>query len=285
VHQHTRYNANYGLPGGGAASQPFFNGTLGTGITGGETVIYPYESMKYNSLQSTLRHRFTDGSNLQVSYTWSKWMGTCCDPNGDGAPMVPIPQYWNLNYAEMPGDRTHNLRIAGIFELPFGKNKRSLNNGIAAALAGGWQLNAILSFYSGSPFSVLADGTSLNAPGSTQRADQMKPDVAIYGSPSKYFDTSAYAPVTTARFGTAGFDSLRGPGFANADIGIFRSFRLRENLGLQVRAEAMNLTNTPHFANPNNNVSTGTFGTITATNPGSRINDERYLRLGVKVQF
>jgi hypothetical protein len=222
--QHTRYDVNYGLPGQGAASQPFYNATYGTGITGTETVIHPYESMNYNSLQSTLRHRFREGSNLQVSYTWSRWMGTCCDVNGDGAPNIPIPQYSYLNYAVMPGDRTNNLQIAGIAMLPFGKDKQFMRTGIASAVAGGWQLNAILGFYSGAPFSVSADGTSLNAQGSTQRANQIKSSVAIYkatGNSKLYFDTSAFAPVTTATFGTASYDSLRGPGYGNADVGLF----------------------------------------------------------------
>ena len=92
---------------------------------------------------------------------------------------IPIPQYSYLNYAVMPGDRTNNLQIAGIAMLPFGKDKQFMSTGIASAVAGGWQLNAILGFYSGAPFSVSADGTSLNAQGSTQRANQIKPSVAI----------------------------------------------------------------------------------------------------------
>jgi hypothetical protein len=215
-------------------------------------------------------------------------MGTCCDPNGDGAPEIPIPQYAYLNYAVMPGDRTNNLEIAGVAILPFGKDKPFLSTGLASAVTGGWQLNAVLGFYSGAPFSVSADGTSLNAQGSTQRANQIKPHVAIYtatGNNQPYFDTTAFAPVTTPTFGSASYDSLRGPGYGNADVGLFRSFHLLEQLGMQARIEVMNVTNTPHFANPNADVSTGGFGTITATSPGSRINDERYVRLGVKFLF
>src|SRR5207248_2147448 len=126
LHQHTRYNINYGLPGGGAASQPFNNGTLGTGITGGETVIYPLERMNYNSLQAAAQHRFQNGSQMSAAYTWSKWMGLCCDANGDGSPAIPIPQYFNLNYALMPGDRTHNLRLSGTAILPFGQGQKFL---------------------------------------------------------------------------------------------------------------------------------------------------------------
>jgi carboxypeptidase family protein/TonB-dependent receptor-like protein len=287
VHQHTRYNANYGLPGLGAASQPFYNGTQGTGITGAETFIEPYEDMHYNSLQSSLRHAFAHGFEFAAAYTWSRWIGTCCDPNGDSAPEIPIPQYSYLNRALMPGDRTHNLRLSGIAQLPFGPNKPFLTHGVAGVIAGGWQFNAVASFYSGAPFSVSADGTSLDAPGSTQRADQVKQHVQILhgvGS-SPYFDPTAFAPVTQARFGTAGFDSLRGPGFGNLDSGLFRNFNFAERFTLQTRIEAYNLTNTPHFSNPNANVSQAGYDTITSTTPGSRTIDERYVRLGVKLTF
>jgi hypothetical protein len=287
LHEHTRANINYGLPGQGAASQPFFNGTNATGITAAETEILPLEAMHYNSLQSTLRHQFSSGYQLGVAYTWSKWIGLCCDPNGDGAPNIPIPQYFNLNRSLMPGDRTHNIEISGVAALPFGKDKMFLSHGMAAAIAGGWQLNTVMSIVSGAPFSVSADATSLNAPGSTQRANQVKPNVAIlhgHGS-NPYFDPTAFTTVTTATFGTASFDSLRGPGFANTDLGLFRSFLIREHYTLQARVEVLNVTNTPHFANPSAQVGTSSYDTTFATAPTSRTTDERYVRLGVKMQF
>ena len=76
-------------------------------------------------------------------------------------------------------------------------------------------MNAIYSAVAGSPFSVSAAGTSLNAPGNAQRADQGKANVAILGGAGRglsYFDPLAFKPVTEARFGTAGFNSMRGPG-------------------------------------------------------------------------
>jgi hypothetical protein len=287
LHEHTRQNVNYGLPGGGAASQPFYNGTYATGITAAETEILPNESMEYNALQSTLQHSFTHGFQAGASYTWSKWMGLCCDPNGDGAPNIPIPQYQYLNRSEMPGDRTHDLQINGIAELPFGKNKLFLRDGVAAAIAGGWQLNTIMGFVSGAPFSVSADATSLNAPGSTQRANQVKPKVAIlHGVGSNpYFDPTAFTTVTTPTFGTASFDSLRGPGFKNADMSLFRNFHFVERYTMQIRVEVLNVTNTPHFANPSAQVGTSSYDTTFATTPTSRTTDERYVRLGMKIHF
>src|SRR5262249_8024531 len=93
---------------------------------------------------------------------------------------------------------------------------------------------------------------------STQRADQVKPEVEILGGigPAQaYFDPLAFAPVNQARFGNAGFFSLRGPGVANWDGGVFRTFQIKEKIRLQSRFEVLNVTNTPHFANPAANVS------------------------------
>jgi hypothetical protein len=285
IHQHTRYNINYGLPGGGQASQQLYPDF---GITADETIIEPFEHMNYNSLQAQIEKRMSNGLQFHAAYTWSKFMGTCCDDRGDGQPEIPIPQYSYLNYAIMPNDRTNVFQLSSVYQLPFGKNKQYLTNGVAAAIAGGWQANAILSFYSGNPFSVTDPGTSLNAPGSQQRANQVKRQVAVYGAHglvSPYFDTSAFAPVTTATFGTASFDSLRGPGFSNMDLGVFRTFKIVESLNLQFRAEAFNLTNTPHFSNPDSQDTDAQFGLISSTNPGSRLIDQRYFRLGLKLLF
>ncbi len=283
VHQHTRYNINYGQVGGGAASQPFAK----IGITGSLADILPYEAMHYNSFQSSLQRRFANGFNVQASYTRSKWMGLCCDDSGDSGPAISIPQYSNLNRSLMGGDRPNNFRLSSIYELPFGNGKPMLSHGAGALIAGGWQVNGLLSLYSGSPFSVSASGASLNAPGNTQRADQVKANVAIYHDPSLYFDTSAFAPLpaSAVRFGTAGFNSLRGPGVANLDLSLFRSFRVTERWNVQFRAEALNFTNTPHFSNPAANASNAGFGTISSTSAPSRLIDERFFRFGLKIRF
>ena len=118
-----------------------------------------------------------------------------------------IPEFYHLNTALSPFDRTHNLQITNLTELPFGPGRRWLNGGgVLAAIVGGWQVNNILSFTSGTPFDVTASGTSLNAPESAQRADQVKSDVEILGGIGRgnaWFDPLAFKPVTEARFGTA----------------------------------------------------------------------------------
>ena len=84
---------------------------------------------------------------------------------------------------------------------------------------------------------------------------------------------------------------------ANLDLSVFRTFALRRSMSLQIRVEALNATNTPHFANPASNVANlqlnpdGTvrnlngFGVITIDEPPGRQYDEREFRLGVRLTF
>ena len=111
-----------------------------------------------------------------------------------------------------------------------------------------------------------------------------------------YYDPFAFQRVTDARFGNAGLNSLRGPGFFNSDLGLFRSFKVSERFNAQFRAEYFNWTNTPKFSNPssavNNRVTNAASGLttgfmeVTSTNAGGREpNGDRILRLGLKVTF
>jgi hypothetical protein len=146
-----------------------------------------------------------------------------------------------------------------------------------------------VSVYSGAPFTITASGTSLDLPGSTQFADQVKDTVEILGGKGPgqpWFDTTAFRAVTERRFGTAGVNSMRGPGLANFDLSVFRDFGLGGDRVVQFRMEIFNLTNTPHFANPQNSVNASNFGIISGTaNSGREGIDERLFRLGLRIRF
>jgi Carboxypeptidase regulatory-like domain/TonB dependent receptor len=265
------------------------------GRTGQTRLIAPIGDSQYDALQARLDRRFANGFQMGVSYTLSKSTGISGNPNSDGALRINIPEYYDLNKSLSDFDRTHNLNITSIIELPFGPHRRWLNDGgVLSQIIGGWQMNHILSFYSGTPFSVTASGTSLNAPENDQRADQVKSDVQILGGigpNNPYFDPLAFAPVTEARFGTAPFNVLRGPGVASWDLGIFRQVDLPNGVNVQLRVEAFNVTNRPRFSNPNGDVSRlrlnpdGTvanlngYAVITSTQDGS----ERQVRFGVRL--
>lgn len=257
VGQSGQINLNAARVGGGPASQPLnqrFGRVASTNLQDGMA------NSHYDSLQTTLKRRFSGGLQMQASYTWSKAIGLAnLGGDNDSGLAINEPNFRNLNRAVLGINRPHNLQITGTYELPFGKGKRWLtDNKVASALTGGWQLSWLYGAFTGQPFSVTASGTSLNAPGSTQRADLVKPKVEKLGGigvGQPFYDPTAFAEVTTARFGTAGFNILTGPGTSNVDLGLFRQFTIKEGITLQFRAEAFNATNTPHFALPGGNAS------------------------------
>jgi hypothetical protein len=262
------------------------------GRTASTVFLQPVGNGNYHSLQAQLRRRFADGLSLSVSYTWGKALS----PNENSSFLLADNKtqalaYMSRNYSLTSTDRTHNVGISNVWELPFGPGRRWLSEkGAASYILGGWQINNIVSIMSGAPFSVLADDTSLNLPGSVQTADQVKPTVQKLGGKghsTPYFDPSAFAEVTEARFGTSGYFSQRGPGLFNWDFGLTREFAITSGVKLQFRMEAFNFTNTPHLANPDNDVGDGSdFMTITDTQDLAREGiDERQFRLGFRVVF
>ena len=283
-------------PGLDRAGQPFFQKF---GRTASTSLVDAISYATYHSLQTQLNRRFSKGLQLGVAYTWSKVIGFCCNEDNNGRPRVQALSYLDLNRTVLNSDRTHNLQINAIFELPFGRGRRwDSGNRVVGALVSGWQINTLTSLFSGSPFSVTDDGTSLRAPGNDQRADQVKPVVEKLGgigAGNPYFDWTAFARVTQPRFGTAGFNSLRGPGAFNSDLGLFRRFTMTERVNLEFRAEAFNWTNTPKFNNPSGGINNlqvngdGTFRTgvfeVTGTNAYGRDLAERILRFGLRLSF
>ena len=142
----------------------------------------------------------------------------------------------------------------------------------------------------GRPFTVGAAAGALNAPGNTQTADQVKPEVAKIGgvgAGQQFFDSTAFAAPTGVRFGSAGRNILRGPGVVNLALGLFKKFPIRERVTLETRIEAANFSNTPHFSNPSANVSSGGF--LTVTSALSRANNveggERQFRIALRISF
>jgi hypothetical protein len=199
------------------------------------------------------------------------------------------PTYWDRNWALAGYDRKHNFQWWTVYNLPFGHGQQYLTTGPVGYILGGWRLSTVLSRVSGTPFTVTGSGGLLNAPGNTQVADRNYNVSAVlnannngarqYLNPAAYSDVSAAAGVTTPRFGTSGRNSVRGPGIFDLDVSLKRTFRIYENLALDLMGESFDVTNTPQFANPASNISAGGFGTITSSNVN------RTLRLSGRISF
>ncbi len=279
-------NTNYGQLGGGTNSQPYRELT-----TAAINVQGPYGQVDFDSFQASVNKRLSGGLQYTLAYTFASaidwWAGT-----------IPQPEYWHLNKGDQANSNPHLLNASVMYELPFGEGRKYLSNGgTLSHIVGGWQINAFFTARSGTPFTVTASSASLNAGnGTNQTADQLN-EPEILGGLSPYFDVTAFRSVTDVRFGTAQYNSLRGPGVANLDLSFFRTFPLQRNMTVQLRVEALNATNTPHFANPASNVANlqlnpdgsvrnlNGFGVITSTNRLGRQYDEREFRLGVRLTF
>ena len=276
--------------GAGQNGQPFF---LTQGRTSNVSLYTPRGTISYNSLQTGLKRRFSQGLQFGAAWTWAR----AESPN---YPTDALLYQWLGSRPVQSTDRTHVVTMDGAWELPFGQGKPwRANSRVGSAMLSGWALNSLAVFYSGLPFSVTASSTSLNMPGATQQADQLKPAVQILGNVGgAYFDPLAFSPITTARFGNAAAYSMRGPGEVNMDLGLTRVFKVKEKYSVQFRAEAFNFTNTPHFANPGGNVSNlvkypdGTvkdlagFAQIqSVANTGRDGIDERQFRFMMRISF
>ncbi len=287
------------------------------GRTAATTFIEPLGSAHYDSLQASLQRRFKAGLMLNVNYTWGKSI-TFYGGNTTGWVPIQSLQYLAMNRTVAAYDRTHNLQITNIWDVPLGRGQKWLANKSAVTqVVSGWQLNNVLSIMSGPPFEVWGDcgaGWPGNSPTMTDIVS--KPKLlkgtggfnADTGSGSYWYDPSAFAEVfdpnnpgsCLPRLGNSGFGNLRGPGVVNWDFGVFRDFAVTERLHLQFRFEGFNFTNTPHFGLPDNSlgdansinqatgriIDPGSFMTITGTTDLAREGiDERQFRVGLRLRF
>jgi hypothetical protein len=250
----------------------------------------PFNTASYNGLQTQVTRRVA-GAMLGVSYTLSRAIDYADDTDSgltwNWAPMLA------RNKAVAGFDRTHNFQFYGNYPLPFGRGQKYATSGVAYWILGGWQANWIMSRTSGTPFTVGTSGTSVNAPGNTQTADQVAAVQILggHGVGQPYFSPLSFAPVTAVQFGNSGRNILRGPGVFNLDGSLFRSFRLTERFNLQFRAEMFGVTNTPQFGNPGataSSMTTNPDGSIKALNGYTEITSaagERQARFALKLSF
>lgn len=173
----------------------------------------------YNALQTEIRRRFNDGFSFQVNYTFQKSLtdilsdanadqnrqGTFLDNNRPG-----------LNYGRADYDRTHTVNANFVYELPFGKGKRFLNqNGLVNTLIGGFQFSSIVSLSSGPPLGVVDPRATFNTRGAGRQgalsnlsAKEIKKLTGIYNTPNGiyYIDPKVLFATATA----PGQPTLRG---------------------------------------------------------------------------
>jgi hypothetical protein len=265
---------NINLPrtyGGGPSSDPEF---ASFGRTAATNQFFMGFSSNYNSLQASLQKQFTNGIQLQSGFTWGKGLGYI---NGDDGGLQFYAGSWRRNYGPNDYDRKFNFEQSFTYALPFGRGHSMMSSGIADAIAGGWKFSGIISAVSGLPFTVTANGGTLNTPGTTQTAtlNGSFHKLGGIGSGNPWFDTSVFSqpagcsgqnPCTSPALGNTGRNQFRGPGYIQDNFSIFKRFTMYRETGLEIRLDAFQLSNTPQFNNPNSSCcGSSSFGTITST--------------------
>lgn len=281
IGQPLSYDMNSGfIAGAGAAGRPEY-ATFGRTQT---TRILKRTNSNYNSLQVKLDHHLAAGLSTTSSYTYQKALGSVSS-EGSGVGGTTFYLDFSRNYSRLNNDRTHTFVQTFLYDAPFGKGKKWLNSGVASWIAGGWQVNGVMSLESGLPFTVTASSASLNAPNNTQVANVSGKFTKLkgIGTGAAWFDTSIFSQPTTAALGNSGKNAYIGPGFFTLDGSLFRKFPIRERANLELRAEAFSLTNTPQFGNPSNSFTASDFGHIDGANGGA--SGSRTVELGAKVTF
>lgn len=261
------YNLNPGLvAGAGALGQPEY---LTFGRTASTELLPDGRGSNYNSLQARLGHQFAGGLTWTSSFTYQKAMGFTSTVGGLGGYSFYIDAH--RDYAPLSWDNRLTYSQIFVYELPFGQGKWLVRDGLASQIVGGWQISSTLGIQTGTPLFFDASTTALNAPGTTQMPNLVKPFRKLkgIGTTSPWFDTSSFAvpgllPSGIPAQGNLGKDVYSGPGQVQCNATVSRVFKVREALSLQLRMDAINALNHPVFANPSVDMTSSSFGQVTA---------------------
>jgi hypothetical protein len=296
-HLQRELDINYALPGTGSVDSRRRWRTLSWPVTNQTVPLSAVQRSEFNgnslfhSFQAKVDRRFSSGFGFLGSYMWSKGIGDASGLTGAGAsagasglgssgPQDPLN--YRLERSLEDNHLAHRFVASPIWELPFGAGRRmgSSWNGLVNAVLGGWTISSIVTVSTGRPMVVLVLGDPANI------GRQNRPDVI--GNPNldrgqraveRYFNTGAFAPNQPLAYGNAGRNILIGPGLENVDFATYKQLRITERKYVQLRFEAFDFFNTPHFNAPNTAVRDPSFGRITSADR------PRNIQFGLKFVF
>lgn len=232
----------------------------------------------YDSLQVTAERRIRNLGFL-ASYTYSHAL----DENTGSPGSVLNPYNIRADYGNSDLNIPNRFVASANYLLPIkasGRWKYAVE---------GWQLNTILNYFDGLPFSV--SSSSGVGDGLTPRATLL-PGHGNGSLPTdkrtlaKWFDTAAFTNPSPGTWGNSGRNILQGPGTKTVDFSFFKNTTLGESRVLQLRAEFFNLFNTPQFNNPGATAGTGALGTISSAGSEPTFQrTERQIQLAAKFSF
>jgi hypothetical protein len=258
----------------------------------------------YHAMQTSLRKRFSQGFSMLGSYTLSKTLddvssfnitGSASQSSAGENDLAQNPFDLRAEHGRSMFDARHRLVLSYQWELPFFRNVQ----GWQGVVLGGWQVNGITTFQSGTPFTVY-DSTGVSAQGGAPEISGFPsdrpnligdpkrgacPNGAHTGTPDCWYNPSAFEQLDPAsqigQFGNAGRNLVEGPGYQQWDFSALKNFRFSENKNLQFRAEFFNIFNHANFGIPLNDLNSpdNVKGSIQSSQSG------RLVQLALKFLF
>jgi hypothetical protein len=310
-------NVNQYLVPDDSTSAPFYNNAY-LGVNGldsalgvGPNPLLITESraiMNYNALQAIFRQRLNHGLEFTVNYAYGKAMTNSLGNYSlnvagyNGA----FENYYNgaADIGPAGYDVTHDISITGVYALPFGRGKQLLSNSnrILDEVVGGWKLSTALVAYSGFPEDITGgDNANVNGYG-TNRANQYEPMHIAHRTHANWFGTDpsatpceaagshvnklgdpcAFGVPASSDFGTSHNGAVRGPGYFNDDLSMFKDFHTFREQTIGFRFDAFNAFNVVSYGNPDTGIGDSHYGNVSLQ--GAR-STERRLQFSLKYTF
>jgi len=244
----------------------------------------------YNGLIASLRTSNYHGFSMKLNYTYGHSRDDLSSTRG----LIPQNSY-NLrgDWGNSDYDVRHSFAGFLTYSAPTPSRMK--------LLLGGWQFNSLLTFYSGTPFTVLTGSNTSLTRENNDRAEVVSNPFAgvpadVKGSYAYWFNPNAFALPAPGTYSNQGRNSFAGPPTYQVDFSVFKNTKITERLNLQLRVEIFNLFNTRDLGvnptnPPNNKLSSSGLGQITQTldvangAPGIGTGAPRNVQLAAKIIF
>jgi hypothetical protein len=221
---------------------------------------------KYNAAAVKLEKRLSHGLTVNASFTFSKLLDDASSVFSQTIFTGPV-----LNSTGAADAYNRHLEkdvssgdIPKVFALGWSYDIPRLWK------IAGWQIAGMVRAQSGDAVAVTQATNNNSSLGfAVQRPNRIADPNQIDGrTVAKYFNTAAFSAAPQFVIGTSSRNPVRGPGLQNADLMIGKTFRIRERIRAEFRAEVFNVSNTPPLNDPNGSFGSAAFGSITsAGNP------------------
>jgi hypothetical protein len=222
------------------------------------------------SLNLRLQRRLAQGVSSSLSYTLARSLDNASSVGGAGGSSVAQnDQDLAAEWALSSFDRRHQVTETFLYELPFGVNRKWLNNGgTLAAIVGEWTLNGTYTWQSGTPYTPRVQGVTTNiiqGVNGALRANLTGMPISLANpTQNEFFDTAAFSVPATGTFGNSPRNVIIGPGGNQLNAALTRNVRLGGNRAATITLNANNLLNIKQFAAIDTNVNSSTFGQVTS---------------------